>query len=98
MHVCILQTNVFPDKWKVSYVKQIFKKRRRNNIDDCRGVVAILSAISKRFELLVYREMYKDLKSNAYQSTWLHEEPIDENEPIGVFIFHAEFDRGLKSG
>jgi hypothetical protein len=23
-------------------------------------------------------------KSNVYQSTWLHEEPIDDNEPIGA--------------
>jgi hypothetical protein len=31
----------------------IFKKGRRNNVEDYRGV-AILSAIQKRFELLVY--------------------------------------------
>jgi hypothetical protein len=43
-----------------------------------------------RFELLVYRGMYmyKNLKN---LSSWLHEELIDDNEPIGVGIFRAEF-------
>jgi hypothetical protein len=40
----------------------IFKKGRRNNVDDYRGM-AILSAIPKRFELLVFRTMYDDLKN-----------------------------------
>jgi hypothetical protein len=44
------------------YVTPIFKKGRHNNVEDYRGVV-ILSAIPKRFELLVYREMYNDLKN-----------------------------------
>jgi hypothetical protein len=46
-------TSVIPDRWKVSYVTPIFKKGRRNNVEDYGGV-AILSAIPKRFELLVY--------------------------------------------
>jgi hypothetical protein len=33
-----MSTSVFPDKWKVSYVKPIFKKGRRNNVEDIRGV------------------------------------------------------------
>jgi hypothetical protein len=43
-------------------VTLIFKKGRRYNVEDYRGV-AILSAIPKRFELLVYRTMYDDLKN-----------------------------------
>jgi hypothetical protein len=63
-----------------------------NNVEDYRSV-EILSEIPKRFELLVYRGMYSDLKNlmYVYQSTWLHEEPIDDNEPIEVCIFRAEF-------
>jgi hypothetical protein len=80
-----MATSVFPDRWKVSYVTPIFKKGRRNNVEDYRGA-AILSAIPERFELLIYRGMY-----NVYQSTWLHEEPIDDNEPIGICMFRAEF-------
>jgi hypothetical protein len=59
-----MATSVFPNRWKVSYVTPIFKKGRRNsnNVEDFRGV-AILSAIPKHFELLVYREMYNDLKN-----------------------------------
>jgi hypothetical protein len=57
-----LSTCVFPDRCKLSYVTSIFKKGRRNNVEDyCE--VAILSAIPKRFELLVYRTMYNDLKN-----------------------------------
>jgi hypothetical protein len=41
-------------------VTPIFKKGRHNNVENYRGV-AILSAIPKRFELLVYRTMYGDL-------------------------------------
>jgi hypothetical protein len=57
-----MEMSVFPDRWKVSYVNPIFKKFRRNNVEDYRGV-AILSANPKRFELLVYRRMYNDLKN-----------------------------------
>jgi hypothetical protein len=88
-----MATSVFPDRWKVSNVTPIFKKGGRNNVEDYRGVT-ILSAIPKRSELLVYRGMYTVQRleeSNFYQSTWLQEEPIDDNEPIGVCIFCAEF-------
>jgi hypothetical protein len=60
-----MATIVFPDSWKVSYVTPIFKKGRRNNVEDYRGV-AILSAIPKRFELLVYRGMYNDMTTLMY--------------------------------
>jgi hypothetical protein len=42
-----MATSVFADRWKVSYVTPIFKKGRRNNVKDYRGV-AILPAIPKR--------------------------------------------------
>jgi hypothetical protein len=57
-----LSTCVFPASWKLFYVTPMFKKGRRNNIEDYRDV-AILSAIPKRFELLVYRTMNDDLKN-----------------------------------
>jgi hypothetical protein len=50
----------FPTGGRFSYVTPIFKKGRRNNFEDYRGE-AILSAIPKHFELLVYRGMYNDL-------------------------------------
>jgi hypothetical protein len=55
-----LSTCVFPDS--LSYVTPIFKKGRRNNVEDYHGV-AILSAIPKRFELLDHRTMYDNLKN-----------------------------------
>jgi hypothetical protein len=57
-----LSTCVFPEIWKLSYVKPIFKKGRRNNVEDYRGV-AILSAIPNCFQLLVYGTMYEGLKN-----------------------------------
>jgi hypothetical protein len=45
-----LSTCVFLDRWKLSYMTPIFKKGRRINVEDYRGV-AILSAITKSFEL-----------------------------------------------
>jgi hypothetical protein len=56
-----LSTCVFPEIWKLSYVTPIFKKSRHNNVEDYRGV-AMLSAIPKRFKLLVYRTKYEDSK------------------------------------
>jgi hypothetical protein len=52
----------FTDRWKFSYEAPIFKKGRRNNVEDYR-LVAMISAIPKRFELLVYITMYDDLKN-----------------------------------
>jgi hypothetical protein len=51
------------NRWKVSYVTPIFKKGRHNSVDDYYRGVAILSAIPKRFELLVYKTMYDDWKN-----------------------------------
>jgi hypothetical protein len=84
------QRPFFSDRWKVLIVTPTFKKGRRNNVEDHRGV-AILYAILKRFELLVKKNVQRLEESNVYQSTKLHEESIDDNEPIGVCIFRAEF-------
>jgi hypothetical protein len=63
-------------------VTPISKKSTRNNVEDYRGV-AKLSAIPKRFELLVYKTMY-------CKSTWLYEEPIDGDELVGVRFLRAD--------
>jgi Reverse transcriptase (RNA-dependent DNA polymerase) len=52
-----LETN----KWKLSYVTPIFKVGSRNDVTNYREV-AILSAIAKLFELLINKNMYKDLQ------------------------------------
>jgi hypothetical protein len=56
-----ISTCVFPDKWKLSYVTPIFKAGSRNDVTNYRGI-AILSAIAKLFELLIYKNIYKDLQ------------------------------------
>jgi hypothetical protein len=68
-HTCLfyiyrLGTCIFPDIriLGISFVTPIFKSSMRNDISNYRGI-AILSAIDKLFELLVYRVMYEDLRS-----------------------------------
>jgi hypothetical protein len=55
-----IATSVFSDRWKVSYVTSIFKKGRRNNVENYRSV-ATLSAIPMGFEWLLNKGMYNDL-------------------------------------
>jgi hypothetical protein len=89
LHEC-----AFPDKWKLSCVITIFKKSRRNNVEDYRGVMAILSAILKSFELLVFRAMYNDLKNlmSVNEHGFINDKrPINGDEVFGVRSFCAEF-------
>jgi hypothetical protein len=52
-----ISTCVFPDKWKLLYVTPIFK----NYVTNYREI-AVLSAIAKLSELLINKNMYKDLQ------------------------------------
>jgi hypothetical protein len=64
------------------------QERKRNNVEDYRGVT-ILSA--KTFWIAgLKRNLQRLEESNVCHSTWLHEEPIDVNEPIGVCIFREQ--------
>jgi hypothetical protein len=56
-----ISTCVFPEKWKLSYVTLIFKASSRNDVTNSRRI-AILSTIAKLFELLIYKNIYKDLQ------------------------------------
>lgn len=47
-----LDDGIFPDLWKTSLIRPIFKSGSRNNIDNYRGI-CILSPIGKLFESLV---------------------------------------------
>jgi hypothetical protein len=49
------------DKWKLSCGTPIFKADSRNDVTNYRGI-AILSAFAKLFELLIYKNMFKDLQ------------------------------------
>jgi hypothetical protein len=58
-----LSEGVFPESWKWSYVVPIFKGGKRNLIENYRGI-AILSAMPKLFELLVFDSLFFHLKSS----------------------------------
>jgi hypothetical protein len=70
----------------------IFQKDRRNNVEDYRGVT-IISAVSKRFELLVYRGMYNDLKNlmSINQHGFMKNRSTMTNLLEYLCIFRAEF-------
>jgi hypothetical protein len=55
-----LTTCIYPYRWILSFITPIFKSGRRNDISNYRGI-AILSAIARLFELLVYRVINEDL-------------------------------------
>jgi hypothetical protein len=61
-----LSLGIFPECWKKSYLIPIFKSGRRNVIDNYRGI-AILSAIPKLFELLVFNSIYFQLRTTTKQ-------------------------------
>jgi hypothetical protein len=58
-----LREGVLPESWKRSYVVPIFKGRKRNLIENYRGI-AILSAMPKLFEILVFDSLFFHLKSS----------------------------------
>lgn len=52
-----LSSGVFPSRWKLARICPVFKKDSRNNITNYRPI-AILSAFSKVYEILLYRLLY----------------------------------------
>jgi Reverse transcriptase (RNA-dependent DNA polymerase) len=56
-----LKSGIFPENWKTSYIVPIFKNGARDQIENYRGI-AILSAIPKLFEKLVFDKIYFNLK------------------------------------
>lgn len=56
-----LQTGYFPDFWKISFIRPIFKSGKRCEIENYRGVV-ILSAMPKFFEAMVQKFLFFHLK------------------------------------
>ena len=60
-------TCVFPDRWKLSNVTPIFKSGSRSDVTNYRGI-AILSAIAKLFELLIYKNMYEELRCSISEN------------------------------
>jgi hypothetical protein len=50
-----MATSFFTDRWKVAYVTRIFKKGRRNNVENYRGVAILSDRV--RYQLLL-NEMF----------------------------------------
>jgi hypothetical protein len=87
-----------PTGGKVSYVNPIFKKGRRNNVEDYRGV-AILSAIPKRFELLVYLMSINQHGFMKNQSTITnvleYATLVLSVIPLGITLLHLVFQQTI---
>lgn len=57
-----IDTGIFPDRWKLSYISPIFKSGDKNSIKNYRPV-SISSIIPKVFENLVSRQLYQILST-----------------------------------
>ena len=57
-----LETNTFPDKFKISFITPIFKSGDKYNAKNYRPI-SILSHLAKIFERLLYNQIYNQLKS-----------------------------------
>jgi hypothetical protein len=92
-----LVTCIFPDSWKLSFVTPIFKSG--NDLSNYRGI-AILSAITKLFEMLVYRVMYmyKDLKSRLAdcQHGFVKESRLSRIRSNIPFLFRSQLKMAVR--
>jgi hypothetical protein len=72
-------------------VTPIFKKGRRNNVEDYRGVV-FFPCNSEAFRVAgLYNYVRRLEQFDTCESAWLYEEPIDGDKLVGVRFFCAEF-------
>ena len=66
-----IETETFPDEWKIAKVTPIFKKGPKSDLNNYRPI-SVLPTVSKVFEKIIYQELYdylvKNKLLNIYQS------------------------------
>ncbi len=58
-----IRTNIFPDDWKLARVTPIFKKGKKDDMDNYRPI-SVISVVAKIFEKLIFEQLYEYLNNN----------------------------------
>ena len=59
----IICTSIFPNDWKLARVTPIFKKGRKDDMDNYRPI-SVISVVAKIFEKLIFEQLYEYLNNN----------------------------------
>ena len=59
----IISSSIFPTDWKLARVTPIFKKGKKDNVDNYRPI-SVISVVAKIFEKLIFEQLYECLNSN----------------------------------
>ena len=60
----IISTGVFPTDWKLAKVTQIFKKGKKDEMNNYRPI-SVIPVVAKIFEKLVFEQLYEYLNNNS---------------------------------
>ena len=59
----IISSSIFPTDWKLARVTPIFKKGKKDDVDNYRPI-SVISVVAKIFEKLIFEQLYEYLNSN----------------------------------
>ena len=59
----LARANIFPDDWKLARVTPIFKKGKKDDMDNYRPI-SVISVVAKIFEKLIFEQLYEYLNNN----------------------------------
>lgn len=92
-----LETGHFPSAWKITNITPIFKSSQRDNIANYRGI-AILGAIPKLFELVVYEiiSCFVESRVSNNQHGFFKNRSILTNLLSTTHAIHKAFDEKLQ--
>ena len=58
-----INTGIFPTEWKIAKVTPIFKKRKKNDLNNCRPI-SVIPTVVKIFEKVVYEQLFSYFNDN----------------------------------
>ena len=59
----IISTGIFPTDWKLAKVTPIFKKGKKDEMNNYRPI-SVISVVAKIFEKLIFEQLYEYLNNN----------------------------------
>ena len=63
-----IDTEIFPNEWKIAKVTPLFKKGSKRELGNYRPI-SVLPLVSKIFEKIIYRQLYDYLQDNSHLNT-----------------------------